>query len=123
PKVEPKIAKVEPPKVEPPKTDPKKVVARRVEKKPPGAKPLDPYALPDKKPEPKVDAKVDPNAAYRTGFQQYVRGDANGALETFKASLAANPSYPPTWRGIGLVYEKLGKKAQARTAYRRYLQL
>ncbi|HSK02774.1 MAG TPA: tetratricopeptide repeat protein, partial [Kofleriaceae bacterium] len=79
------------------------------------AMPVDPYAADTK--------RIDPSAAYRTGLQQFARGDSNGALTTFRASLAANPGYAPTWRGIGLVYEKLGKKAQARTAFQKYLQL
>jgi serine/threonine-protein kinase len=40
-----------------------------------------------------------------------------------RTSLAANPSYAPTWRGLGLVFEKLGEKDQARAAFKRYLQL
>lgn len=78
-------------------------------------KPVDPYAAEAKKP--------DPSAAYRTGLQQFARGDNNGALTTFKASLTANPGFAPTWRGIGLVYEKLGRKGQAKTAFLRYLEL
>ncbi len=81
--------------------------------------PIDPYAAakPEKAP------KADPSIAYKTGFQQYVRGDTNGALTTFKGSLSSSPSYAPTWRGLGLVYEKLGQKAQAKKSFLRYLQL
>ena len=46
-----------------------------------------------------------------------------GALASLRTSLAANPNYPPTWRGLGLVFEKLGEKDQARAAFKRYLQL
>jgi hypothetical protein len=80
-----------------------------------GPKPLDPYA--------ESTPKQDPAAAYKTGFQQYVRGDTAGALATFKSSLAANPGYPSTYRGLGLVYEKMGNKSQAKRAFSRYLQL
>ena len=52
-----------------------------------------------------------------------VRGDTSGALSTFKDSLASNPGYPPTYRGLGLVYEKMGNKPQAKRAFSRYLQL
>jgi len=114
-----KAAKVETAKVdpvkEPKKKDPKKdpKVAKT------SAKPIDPYA-----PEKVADKpKVDPAVAYKQGFQQYVRGDTGGALTTFKGSLAANPSYPPTWRGLGMVYEKMGQKAQAKKSFTRYLQL
>ena len=131
PKPEPK--KPEPKKVEPPKPEPKKPEPKKVAKADPkpkanswdplapkpkparDPKPIDPYA--EKKP------AVDANAAYKAGIQQFARGDSNGALSTFKSSLAANPDFAPTWRGIGMVYEKLGKKSQAKTAFRRYLQL
>jgi Flp pilus assembly protein TadD len=66
---------------------------------------------------------MDPATAYKTGLQQYVRGDTAAALATFRASVATSPGFAPTWRGLGLVYEKQGNKAQARVAYRRYLQL
>jgi len=37
--------------------------------------------------------------------------------------MSANPSFAPTWRAFGLVFERMGEKDQARAAYRRYLQL
>jgi protein kinase-like protein/tetratricopeptide repeat protein len=67
--------------------------------------------------------KVDVETAYRVGLQQFARGDTTGALASLRTSLASNPNYPPTWRGLGLVFEKLGEKDQARAAYKRYLQL
>jgi serine/threonine protein kinase len=67
--------------------------------------------------------KVDVETAYRIGLQQFARGDTNGALASLRTSLAGNPSYAPTWRGLGLVFEKMGEKDQAKSAYKRYLQL
>jgi len=81
------------------------------------AQPVDPYAIPTER------SKPDPAAAYRTGLQQYARGDTTGALATFRGSLASSPGFAPTWRGLGLVYEKLSNKTQARAAFKRYLQL
>ena len=118
PKQEPAITKVEPP--EPKQPDP--VIIKPEPKKP------DPVVV--KKPEPKKPdpvavkpGKVDAATAYKAGFQLYVKGDTNGALTSFKEALASNPGYAPTWRGIGLVYEKLGRKSQAVTAFKRYLEL
>jgi hypothetical protein len=125
------------PKAEPPKPEPAKAVDARKPsetKKPPDkavkhppapekiakpssrAQPVDPYAVPETR-------KTDPSTAYRTGLQQYAHGDTAGALATFRGSLATNPGFAPTWRGIGLVYEKMGNKGQARAAFKRYLQL
>jgi serine/threonine-protein kinase len=83
------------------------------------AQPLDPYATPA----PAEKPSTDPAAAYKTGLQQYARGDTSGALSTLRTSLSSNPTYAPTWRGLGLVYEKQGNKGQARSAFKRYLQL
>jgi hypothetical protein len=145
PKTEPPktVAKTEPPKKETPKTvaktEPKKETPKKtarlpdpkparntgwdpLSRRPPkDMKPVDPYAEPVKNPA--SANKVDANAAYKTGIQQFARGDANGALATFKASLQSNPEFAPTWRGIGMVYEKLGKRGQAKTAFRKYLAL
>ncbi|HUJ59633.1 MAG TPA: tetratricopeptide repeat protein [Kofleriaceae bacterium] len=68
-------------------------------------------------------SKVDVEAAYRVGLQQFARGDTTGALASLRTSLAGNPNYPPTWRGLGLVFEKMGDKDQAKAAFKRYLQL
>ena len=106
----PKIAKAEP-KKPPPKQEPK--VAKTLE--PRDSVPIDPYAP--------APTKVDAATAYKTGLQQFAHGDAGGALATFKTSLATDPGFAPTWRGIGLVYEKLGRRSQASTAYKQYLKL
>ena len=72
---------------------------------------------------PSPNAKADAEAAYRQGVQLFARGDSAGALSSLRVSLASNPSYAPTWRGLGLVFEKMGEKDQARSAFKRYLQL
>jgi hypothetical protein len=127
----PAAPRAEPPKPEParavekkppePKKPPEKAVKHppapeRVAKANPRAQPVDPYAAPER-------PRLDPSAAYRTGLQQYAHGDNAGALATFRGSLSSNPGFAPTWRGLGLVYEKMGNKGQARAAFKRYLQL
>ncbi|MBA2539685.1 MAG: tetratricopeptide repeat protein, partial [Deltaproteobacteria bacterium] len=123
-------AKLEPKKPDPVKLEPKKPDPIKIAPKPPEPKKPDPIKIAPKPPEPKkpidppdAKPKVDSASAYKTGFQQYVKGDSLGALATFKEALASNPGYAPTWRGIGMVYEKLGRKSQAVTAFKRYLEL
>ena len=90
-----------------------------VEKKPPPPhvpKLADPYAN-DPKP------KVDPQEALRTGLGQYARGETAAALASFRSAIAANGGFAPAYRGMGLVYEKMGNKVAARTAYKKYLAL
>jgi serine/threonine-protein kinase len=115
------VAKAEPPKPVPARTakPPDRAVKRplpsdKLAKASGKPQPLDPYT---------ASASSDPTAAYKIGLQQYARGDTGGALVTLRGSLSSNPGFAPTWRAIGLVYEKIGNKAQARSAFRRYLQL
>ncbi|HEY0988221.1 MAG TPA: tetratricopeptide repeat protein, partial [Kofleriaceae bacterium] len=127
PKTVAKAFKAEPPRAEPARTVEKKVPEPKkppqITKRPPApekiakAQPVDPYAMPAERP------RADPAALYRTGLQQYAHGDTAGALATFRGSLQTNPGFAPTWRGIGLVHEKMGNKKEARAAFRRYLEL
>ena len=108
PKTEPpKVAKAEPPKTAPPKTEPPKVA----KSEPPKAATA-PRA-----------SNADVETAYKAGLMKFARGDTNGALASLRTALAGNPNYAPTWRGLGLVFEKLGEKDQARAAFKRYLTL
>ena len=68
-------------------------------------------------------AKVDPQEALKAGLQQYARGETSAALASFRSALASNPGFAPAYRGMGLVYEKMGNKAQARISYKKYLQI
>jgi serine/threonine protein kinase len=67
--------------------------------------------------------KLNPGEVFKIGFQAWARGDTRTALASYKRVLAANPDYAPAWRGVGLVYEKLGDKPDAHNAFQKYLQL
>ncbi len=67
--------------------------------------------------------RPDAAALATAGIQAFVRGDTKTALQTFKRAQAANPSYAPTWRGLGMVHEKLGNPGAAKAAFQRYLIL
>ena len=118
PAPKPPVAKVNPPKPAPVKVD--KHRRRRRRSRRPSPRPSRRSIQP--KPG-KPDSKPDVEGAYQQGLQQFARGDTQGALASLRTSLAGNPNYPPTWRGLGLVFEKMGERDQARAAYRRYLQL
>ncbi len=126
------IAVVPPVIVEKPKpVPPPPVVVEKPKPKPVEKKPEPPHHVAEVKPKPPVRiaegpsaaAKADAETAYRQGVQQFARGDANGALTSLRAALASNPGYAPTWRALGLVFEKTGEKDQAKAAFKRYLQL
>jgi Tfp pilus assembly protein PilF len=107
-----------PPKAEPPKTPPPKTTPPPKSEPPKVAKTPPP---PTKTEPPKSNADVE--ASYKQGLMKFARGDTSGALASLRTALAGNPNYAPTWRGLGLVFEKLGEKDQARAAFKRYLQL
>ena len=67
--------------------------------------------------------KINPDEVYKAGLQAWVFGDIKTALASYKRVLQANPTYSAAWRGVGLVYERLGDKAAARNAFQKYLQL
>ena len=112
PTPKPAVAKAEPPKVK------AKLVDPFPPRHPATEKPVKVASAPAHD-----STKVDGETAYRIGLQQFARGDTSGALASLRTSLASNPNYPPTWRGLGLVFEKLGERDQARAAFKRYLQL
>lgn len=130
-KPEAKKLEAKKPEPKPAERPPRRAPPERVARASGKAQPIDPYAqaagpaLGPPGPPSRADDrnKPDPAAAYRAGIQQYARGDNSGALATFRASAAATPGFAPTWRGLGLVYEKLGNKGMARLAFKRYLQL
>ena len=78
---------------------------------------------PTKPTKPDVNTKSNAELEYRQGLQLFMRGDSSGAAKALRGSLAANPNYAPAWRALGLVFEKVGDTDQARTAFKRYLQL
>ncbi|MBS1119330.1 MAG: serine/threonine protein kinase with repeat [Deltaproteobacteria bacterium] len=77
-------------------------------------------------PRPRLAPKVEKPSAevlYRAGFQAFVHGDTKAALASFNRAQQANPSFAPAWRGLGMVQERIGDKAAAKSAFARYLQL
>lgn len=86
---------------------------------PAAVEPVKPAAEAVKRARPRIDA----NAAYRASLQQFTRGDTVGAVSSLQALLASQPAHSPSWRTLGVLYEKLGEPARARDAYREYLRL
>jgi serine/threonine-protein kinase len=124
----PAAVKKDPPKKDPPKKDPPKLVKETPRKDPPKELPKkDPPKEPAKKDPPKDPPKVvdkpDPAILLQAGVQAYVRGDTRSALDSFQKLKASSPGFPPVWRGLGMVYEKMGDVKSARASFQRYLQL
>jgi serine/threonine-protein kinase len=68
-------------------------------------------------------AASEAEALYRQGVQAFVKGDVHGAAALLQKAKAARPGYAPTWRALGNVYDKLGERGQAKSAFQRYLAL
>jgi serine/threonine-protein kinase len=120
PHAEPAIA--EPPHAEPPSPAPvaEADIAPRPRPAPPHHPPSPPRVAQATKP---PVERPNPTEVFKAGLQAWVRGDIKTALASYKRALQASPDFAPAWRGVGLVYEKLGDKPSAHTAFHRYLQL
>jgi tetratricopeptide (TPR) repeat protein len=105
------------PVVRPMRSTPARQASRAVQPPRPAADQYDKADKPDK------GDRVDPDEVFRTGLQAWVHGDSKAALAQYRRVLQSNPRYAAAWRGVGLVYERLGDKAAARVAYSKYLQL
>jgi hypothetical protein len=60
---------------------------------------------------------------FAEGNDKYSRGDYEGASESFKAAIAADPKLPGPYRNLGLCYRALNRCADALPMYERYLEL
>jgi eukaryotic-like serine/threonine-protein kinase len=68
-------------------------------------------------------AEFDVSGTFKAGQSEFLRGDARAALTTFRKVIAASPGFAPAWRGSALALERLGERAAAARALRRYLKL
>jgi hypothetical protein len=68
-------------------------------------------------------AAVRPTVAglYQEGLQRLMRGENAEAVRLFNEVLAKSPTHGLAVRGLGLAYEKMGRRAMAREAFNRYL--
>lgn len=73
--------------------------------------------------ESKKRPELDVSATFKAGQAEFLRGDARAALATFRKITSASPGFAPAWRGAALAHERLGQKAAAAKALRRYLKL
>jgi serine/threonine-protein kinase len=67
--------------------------------------------------------KVSAESLFKSGMQQYVRGEVKPSVATFRKAVQTDPSYGPAWRALGLANQKLGEWGQAKTAFQKYLQV
>jgi hypothetical protein len=60
---------------------------------------------------------------FTEGNERYSRGDYDGAVESFKAAIAADPKLPGPYRNLGLAYRALNRCNDAMPMYEKYLEL
>ncbi|MDB4968939.1 MAG: TonB-dependent receptor [Myxococcales bacterium] len=60
---------------------------------------------------------------FAEGNERYSRGDYDGAVESFKAAVAADPKLPGPYRNLGLAYRALNRCNDALPSYEKYLEL
>ncbi|MBA2542729.1 MAG: tetratricopeptide repeat protein, partial [Deltaproteobacteria bacterium] len=57
------------------------------------------------------------------GVRELATGKYSAAVASFKKATAVSAGHTPAWRGLGIAYEKQGAKAQAISAFQRYLAI
>jgi len=82
------------------------------------------------RPEPKTRARKVASPARAAAEEEVAKGDkalrafdTNAAQAAFASALKLDPTLPAAHRGMGMVYVLLGKNAEAKTEYARYLDL
>ncbi len=60
---------------------------------------------------------------YREGLDLSVQGKAADAKRKFKDAIAVDRKHAPSYRGLGLAYQSLGRKSEAIDAFQKYLRL
>ena len=60
-----------------------------------------------------------PRYAYTLAYYQQQKGDLSGATEVLERLIAAYPSYGDAYLLLGKIYEKGGKRAEAKRTYER----
>ena len=77
--------------------------------------------------EDKNEAAASTNAEAKKRFvegnERYSRGDYDGAVDSFKAAIAADPKLPGPYRNLGLAYRALNRCNDALPMYEKYLEL
>ena len=74
-------------------------------------------------PRPPPPPKPNLSELVQQGVREMTAGNLSAAIATFKKATAVNAGYAPAWRSLGIAYEKQGAKAQAISAYQRYLAI
>ena len=69
-----------------------------------------------------VQAVGKARAAYDVGNHRLFAGDANSAVQAYRAALADFPGYVAGYRGLGLAYMELGNNAEAIKALQTYVR-
>ena len=70
-----------------------------------------------------ASTNVEAKKRFVEGNERYARGDYDGAVESFKAAIAADPKLPGPYRNLGLAYRALNRCADALPMYEKYLEL
>lgn len=70
-----------------------------------------------------ASSSVEAKKRFTEGNDRYARGDYDGAVESFKAAIAADPKLPGPYRNLGLAFRALGRCTDALPMYEKYLEL
>jgi PEGA domain/TPR repeat len=72
---------------------------------------------------PSASTNVEAKKRFAEGNERYSRGDYEGAVESFRAAIAADAKLPGPYRNLGLAYRALNRCNDALPMYEKYLEL
>lgn len=80
---------------------------------------------PAREPKPAATPAKDKEAkvVYQDGLRALFRGQVDEAVRKFNRALKLNRRFSLAYKGLGLAYEKMGRKAMAKASFNRYLIL
>jgi hypothetical protein len=77
----------------------------------------------DEEKEAAAGTNADAKKRFAEGNERYAHGDYDGAIESFKAAIAADPKLPGPYRNLGLAYRAQNRCNDALPMYEKYLEL
>jgi len=71
----------------------------------------------------RAGAGTDAKAVYKQGFDRFVKNDAQGAIDFYRAAIEIDPALAIAWNGISMALAKLGQVDEAIEAAERLVEL
>jgi len=79
--------------------------------------------MPDVETEKESSPNSDAKALYKRGFDHFVKGDTNAAIDRYREAIATDPSLAIAWNGLSMALAKQGDLEAAIEAAEKLVEL